>query len=143
MFFIIKENSIKNILDYISKLPTDGAFQVEVKKYVKDRSVQQNRLYWKWLGEISDFTGDTKDDLHDKFAAKLLGMEEKEIKYKDSNGVTRTELINRPISTKSLTTKQFAEYLEKIEITILTAFPEFRFTYPEDYSYIICKKGVE
>lgn len=56
--------------EYIASL--DGKFvTVEIKKTVSKRSVKQNRLWWLYMGIISEYTGFTKDEAHEICKAHL------------------------------------------------------------------------
>src|SRR5690242_7865636 len=120
-------------MHFLSALPQDKPWQVDIKEYKPNRSNSQNALYWKWLEVVSAFMGEDKEDLHERFAVKFLGVDEKEVIFRDESGQVATEIIRRPRSTKNLTTKEFSDYLNKIEITIATAFPDFRLPIPDDY----------
>jgi hypothetical protein len=96
----VKNNAIKAIEGL------NGVYEIEIKKYRKNRSNAQNRLMWMWLGIISDETGNSAEDLHSIFKMKFLGSERI-----TALGTT----FERPKSTTMLTTTQFSDYLDKIE----------------------------
>lgn len=127
----------KDAIDYISKLPGHGIWQIDISKYVKNRSNSQNRLYWQWLEEISDYMGNTSDELHNIFRAKFLGFVEKEVKFRNNEGMVVREIWKELPTTTELSVSEFSEYLLKVEQTVLTAFPDFSFQYPDDYKYAI------
>lgn len=79
---------------------------VEIKRYVKNRSKAQNRLYWSWLQIMADHIGHKdKEETHDLFRMHFLGTVDREVE-----GVKLREIV----STTTLTTDQFTTYLEKI-----------------------------
>ena len=86
--------------------------RVEIKQHKAKRSLAQNRLYWKWLGEIRDHvmecTGKqyATDDLHDLFRDMFLPKKVTEF---------RDRVLSRPKSTTELTVAEFSEYLDKID----------------------------
>ena len=71
------------------------------------RTLDQNRLYWLWLSCIAKETGNDKDDLHEYFIYKYLNPELIQVFEK---------MIYKRLSTTQLDTKQFTEYLNKIQI---------------------------
>jgi len=86
----------------------DGVYDLQVKLYKHDRSLDQNRLYWKWLKEIVDFTGEYSPDyMNEYFKDEFLGKEVMRFKQK---------VVEKQISTTDLNTKDMGEYLDKIEI---------------------------
>lgn len=51
-------------LDAVSSLPLGGLWAVEIKEATDDYTARQRALYFKWCGEISAVTGETKNDVH-------------------------------------------------------------------------------
>lgn len=77
--------------------------EVIVKKWRKTRSNQQNKLYWGViLKTISDYTGESIDDLHQHFKNKFL-------RYTGKSGK-----LNSCKSTTKLSTDEFSQYIERI-----------------------------
>jgi len=86
-----------------------------IEQEVHTRSLNQNRLYWKYLCIIELETGNNANDLHEYFRRTLLPPKfitvmEKEIKI--------------PRSTTELKKNEFAEYLEKIAALINIPIPD-------------------
>lgn len=135
MRFIVKNSDrLAKAINHLSALPFHKAWQVDIKEHKPSRSNSQNNLYWMWLGELGNFMGEEAEELHEKFAVKFLGVQEKEVQYKQ-DGEVKHEILRKPRSTTSLTTKEFTTYLNNIEVTILTAFPDFQLPIPDDYNY--------
>lgn len=103
IFRITSEQVKQNCLDYIKPLGT-GLYQVEIKEI--KRSLPQNRYYWAILKIIGDELGYKDDDLHEALKAKFIGMEE----GRDVFG----NLYRKPISTTTLSKKEFTEYMDKV-----------------------------
>jgi hypothetical protein len=103
---------------------------VTIKPQSTKRSINQNSLYWDWLTEVQNKTGQDKEDLHFEFKKKflisilrrddegysemchaitLLKQSESEQYEAVANGVIRET------STTRLNTKQFTEYLGLIQ----------------------------
>ena len=115
-----------NAGEYAKHLP----LTVEIYGEKEKRSREQNKLYWKWLEIISKETGDTKEDLHERFKRTfllpILCREDAEfeqainaIKKSRAELGDEYEIIARQIvglcSTTQLTVSQFTEYLTQIE----------------------------
>jgi len=101
----VKQNAIKAIEGL------DGVYEVIITKYKKDRTKAQNALYHMWVGIISNDTGNSHDELCEIFKLKFLGSE------------TLSALgfkIERPKSTTKLTTQEFTDYLDKIEVLAIS-----------------------
>lgn len=80
--------------------------QVVAKPYRETRSTAQNRLYWRWVGEIAKATGHNKRDIADYYQSELL-----EPVVSEFNG-KRAESIR---STKELDTAEFSEFLQQFQ----------------------------
>jgi len=93
-------NNIKNFNDFLAS-QKDGVYEIRIKKWRKKRSLQQNNLYWLWIGIIAKDTGYDGDELHTTFRGMFLTDESKKL-----------PLIR---STTALTTMEFGQYLGKIE----------------------------
>jgi len=79
---------------------------IEIKLFRKNRSSAQNRLYWLYLNLIASETGHIPEDLNKLFKSEFLPVEYKELYGKKIALLT---------SSKDLDTKEFTEYLNKIE----------------------------
>jgi hypothetical protein len=110
-------------LNSLKELDWNIGYEIKVSKIENKRSLDQNRLYFLYLGCIGQETGNDKDQLHEFFKAKYLGIETIELKFSKSQDY----YINICKSTTKLTTKRFTEYLEKI---VIFASTELRITLP-------------
>lgn len=108
MIFYVTGNDqpFKNMLAYFSENPFTK-FKVEIKEHKKQRSNNQNALYWSWLTIIGKDLGYTSEELHEALKAKILGVIERKTVFGN--------IVNEPRSTTSLTTKEFGEYLNSVE----------------------------
>lgn len=105
---IIKiESDKEQAIRQIKALNAEKVWQIDIKLYKPNRSGAQNRLYWKWLQIIGDDLGYHRDELHATLAVKFLGVH---------NIACMGEKITQPVSTSSLNVKEFAEYLNRIEM---------------------------
>lgn len=112
MKYIIKKESdgtvLNNLIVDLGNLNPLQSWVVEVKPYRKKRSLEQNALYWNWLTVLEEQTelGYRKEELHEAFKYRFLGMEKKKTVLGQDYETIR--------STTSLNTKEFTEYLDKV-----------------------------
>jgi len=104
---ILKETDKEKVKQYIDKLPEGKQYIVEIKQKRSIRSIQQNRLYWLWIACICDETGGDKDSVHSELGEMFLPKEQRK-------GII--EIREIPVSTSSLNTLQFTNYLESINV---------------------------
>nr|WP_246890823.1 hypothetical protein [Acinetobacter baumannii] len=76
-FPINSYSGIVQVINYLnnnhSKAAAEGRpLVVRINQKEDDRSAAQNRLYWAWLEQIRQKTGNSKDDLHLLFKKKFL-----------------------------------------------------------------------
>ena len=106
---------------------------VTIDEHKETRSGAQNRLYWKWIGELRDLylesTGNpiTSDSIHDDLKRAFLGEEQ------------TTDIVTQrpkfaPQSTSRLKVAPFAEYLNKIHAHAATSWG-LTLTIPPDLRY--------
>ena len=104
---IIHNDSDKDrVISHIKALNVGKPWSVDIKLYKKNRSLSQNKLYFMWLKCIGDDIGYDSQDLHAIMADKFLPDEIVEYGGKQ---------IKKDKSTSRLNTKEFTEYLEKID----------------------------
>lgn len=80
--------------------------QVVISKPKDIRSLNQNKLYWKYLEFVEAETGNEQEDLHEYFKRKFLPPRWIKTKWED---------LRVPASTTKLDKKEFTDYLSKIE----------------------------
>lgn len=95
----------QKVIDYIRKLP-DKKFIAKIERAKEIRSMSQNKLYWMWLSCIQADTGNFREDLHEEFSRMFLPKVTR---------IYRDEEIEKPISTTKLDTKQFTDYLDRVQ----------------------------
>lgn len=92
---------------YVDDLKTEKKkYIVEVKVERERRSIDQNALYWLWLNCIMDETGEHKDNLHEYFKTKFLGVDDRQC---------FGHHFFLPNTTTKLDTLQFKNYLDRIQ----------------------------
>ena len=129
-FFVIKSKEIRqNAVNAVKNIRAEPLMSVEIKPYKKNRSLAQNRLYWMWINIFAQhINGSTSkeslEEIHTLFKVRFLGTEERFVDNK--------KLII-PKSTRTLNTKEFTEYLQKLEM--LAVELDLTLPYPTDYQY--------
>ena len=124
---------------------------VTIKPETKDRTKDQNRLYWLQLHFVEKQTGQDADSLHEivkaKFVTKILmrdrdGFAEmvEAIRHLKAIGSKEYESIAagvyKLISTTILDTKQFTDYLKLVEAYMLSELG-IMVPVPDDLKYLL------
>lgn len=130
--FILRSHAVvTELVTYILKLEMEPLKEVIIREYNKDRTLDQNSLYWYWLTHIAEKRGETKDALHfyykEKFLVNIFERDDKEYAAMiqtirniwKQGGKQDAELLHKNIvrltSTTDANLKQFKEYLTDIE----------------------------
>lgn len=92
-------------VSHIKALNTGKPWSVEIKPYKKNRSLAQNKLFWRYMGIIGEEIGYDPQDCHDVICQKLLGTEHKTV---------MGDVIIVIKGTKKLNVKEFAHFIEAI-----------------------------
>ena len=79
-------------------------YDVSIREHKDSRSIQQNKLYWSLITELSSFLGYNTEEMHAMMAYKYLS-------YKQE--LLGDEVVIVPSTTK-LNIKDFAEYYDKV-----------------------------
>ncbi len=90
---------------FINGLELSKPWDIGVKKYVKNRTLPQNKLYWKWNGILGQSIGNTANEIHVHLMDEFLPQKFVVVNGKESP---------IPKSTKVLNVKEFTEYLDHI-----------------------------
>jgi hypothetical protein len=129
---IITSTEFKNrAISIIEALPLDVIHDVTIREHKKDRSAEQNALYWQWLTVIGGTLGESKEDIHERYKDKfLVNIYERDDSdyaemvqalrevWKHGMKVEAVNLRRRIVALTSTTTanvKQMTEYMENIE----------------------------
>lgn len=99
------------VVKWLSQIPVEECLELTLRPYKPTRSQEQNRRYFLILEKIAEHTGHGKDELHDFFKAKFLGMQETEV---------AGETVTHQRSSAKLKVKDFLEYSEKVEMFAIT-----------------------
>lgn len=98
------------VISGIKRLDITKSYTVEITQKKRIRTISQNRLYRLWLVCISFETGTDADVLHEIFKEKFLEPEIIEL----------FDVKTKRYTTTNLNTIQFKNYLDKIQIFVLT-----------------------
>jgi len=96
---------LENARKQIGELDLSKQWEVEVKPFQFNRSVEQNKRYWKLIEELGNFLGYDVGEMHGLMKYKFLS-------YKQE--MLGDELVVIP-STSKLTIKEFVSYLSQVE----------------------------
>ncbi len=102
---VTSEEELEHLRKQIGELDLSQAWEVEVKPFAFNRSVQQNRRYWKLIQELGSYLGYDEGEMHELTKYKFLS-------YKQE--MLGDEMVVIP-STSKLTIKEFVDYLSKVE----------------------------
>ncbi len=122
--YVIHDRAMaERVASLVAGLDLKKPWSVEVKRYVKQRTLPANNLYWRWLSIIGDHLGYDKDEMHDVMREKFLPVEVVEV-----CGVRRKKLTST--SDPGFTTADMSAYMDRIdrfaaqELGILLPHPE-------------------
>jgi len=144
---IISSEELRNrAIQILRDLPLDVVHEVEVREHKKDRSKDQNALYWKWLTVIGNELGESKEELHERYKDKFLVniYERDDPDYAEmiqalrevwrhgmkAESIGLRKKIVALTSTTGATVHQMSEYMESIERD--AASMAIRLPFPED-----------
>lgn len=96
----------QRVIGAIQRLDLSKPYTITISQRKARRSVDQNALMWLWLTCIESETGNDRNDLHEYFKRKYIQPER--VKVFDDEQLKYT--------TTNLSTSQFKEYLDKIQI---------------------------
>lgn len=107
---VIRNESLrKMVLLTIGALDLAKPWKVTIERETNRRTLSQNALMWAWIDDVVEHviehTGHDKDEIHDFFKAKFLPTRLIRIE---------NEIQRATGSTKSLTTKEMTDYMNKI-----------------------------
>jgi hypothetical protein len=102
----LSKQNLQFLVDYLNKLDFAVEWQVIIKEKKSTRSMEQNARLWELYTSIAEYTGYTKDEVHELMGYKFL-REQKEI-----NG----EVFETVKSTTKLNTKEMTDYQDQIVI---------------------------
>lgn len=78
--------------------------QVIISEVKEKRSLDQNALYWMWMDIIANYTGDSKEAVHQDMGFHFL-----------PRVISKQTGNSYPISTTKLNAKEMHDYMEKVK----------------------------
>lgn len=106
MNFIIKTEADKQAaIAHIRDMELAYPMRVDVKRYYKKRTIDQNSLYWSWLEILANEFGNNREEMHDALKMKIMGATTVNL---------AGEIIHLPPNSRHLETKTFSEYMDKV-----------------------------
>ena len=106
MNFIIKTEADKQAaIAHIRDMELAYPMRVDVKRYYKKRTIDQNSLYWSWLEILANEFGNNREEMHDALKIKIMGA---------ATANLAGEIIHLPPNSRHLETKTFSEYMDKV-----------------------------
>lgn len=89
----------------------------------KRRSNSLNALYWVWMGQLSEVTGYSSEELHSLMASEFIGKRIVEV---------CNRRVEYPERTSTLQSNEFIEYMEKVQAFAASEL-ETNLMWPEEY----------
>jgi hypothetical protein len=90
--FILRDDTFrKNLVTFLDALDLEKPLQVTVEDFKPKRSLNQNALYWTWLGIVANETGPV---------VVTIG----------------NDTVEEPRSTTGLSKAEFSDYLERVQV---------------------------
>ena len=102
---VTTEEELEHARKQIGELDLSKAWEIEVKPFSFNRSVEQNKRYWKLITELGSFLGYDEGEMHELMKYKFLS-------YKQE--MLGDEMVVIP-SSSNLTIKEFVDFLSKVE----------------------------
>jgi DNA-directed RNA polymerase specialized sigma24 family protein len=122
--WVLRNTRIRDFcLGYIkdSAIDEEAPFEVILRLYKKNRSLEQNDMFHAWCGTIAEQTGHSKGEIKDILIESVFGTEE----YSNLQGETRSRLR----ATSEMGVKEMSELIERatqIGIELGAEVPEVR-----------------
>lgn len=123
-FYTRNKEGVASAIAFISELPTDKIWEIDVKEEKTSRSLAQNKLWHKWVRIIGDSLGYIEADMKHLLKDHLL---EKSYYTNNKTG----ELTYRIPDTSELNVNTFSRLIHDTEM--LAANQGIALPHPEDY----------
>lgn len=102
---VTSEEELEHARRYLGELDLSKQWDIEVKEFKSNRSVAQNKRYWRLINELGSYLGYEPEEMHQMMKYKYLS-------YKQE--MLGDEMVVIP-STSDLTIKEFIEYCNNVE----------------------------
>lgn len=121
---VIRDPSMQaRAIALITRLDLEKPWEMILRPHKRSRSLEQNALYWKWLGIIAKDTGHDSEEIHEFCKQKFL-----EPIFVEING----EVHEARRTTTKLKVDEMSSYMNRVyawatsELGILLPLPEDR-----------------
>lgn len=94
---------------FLERLP-EWEYILTANPFVRNRSIEQNALYWSWITIVASETWNSKDAIHALMKKRFLS------KRKLVKIGWKRNYVNIEGSTKELSVKRFTKYLDDIYV---------------------------
>ena len=106
---------IKRLVGFLESLPINKPWKIEISRYVKTRSNEQNAyLFGVCYAILEEATGYTKEELHEVFCRKHFGSVEREALGVTVTRPRRTTTTDERGKHKVMNTVEFWEFVELV-----------------------------
>lgn len=129
IYFLIDDNRKKTAIEHINKLPSGDKWEVVIRERKKKRSLSQNNLLHMWIPYLAEYFGYTDEQMKEELKYAFIGEEA----WTNRKGQVRS----RPISTTTLSVKEFAEFLNKVDL--LARKFNINLPMPDDYLFAMMR----
>jgi hypothetical protein len=125
---IIKtEIDIDRAINQLKNINLDKPWRLDLKLYKKNRTAAQNRILWLWMGYLAKELGHNRqEDVYSDMCEMFLPT----ISYESMEGKQK----ERQQGSSGLNTKEFTEFLERIDRWVVSFFG-WTLPSPEDLYY--------
>lgn len=143
----VRDNCVKAL--FMAQQSSEEVLEVTIQPEKRKRSLAQNRLYWSWVTQWANHTGDSEARAHHIFKYKFLVT----IFYRDDEqyaamcdsvkvlkGIDRGHYdkiaahVIRQTSTTDASVKQMTEYLDRVERYCYAN--DFKLTIPQELAWV-------
>lgn len=108
-FTIYNNEQISKAIKYISELPLDKRFIVDIYEAKKKRGLSQNNLWHKWIDLMAKEAGCSPSDMKVDVKRQILGM-------KESINLFTGEVTYKDYSSADLTKEQFSRLMIQTQV---------------------------
>lgn len=131
-FKIDSPERVKRALMVVSSLDLSLPWKFDLRPYKRNRSLEQQGLYRKWVRVIANDLGFLENDLHEEFKKRFLMdiLERDDEDFKEQIAICRSlyqegkpreaerlvDLLKARASTTWLNVSQFSEMMDKVEV---------------------------
>ena len=107
---VTSEEELEHARRYLGELDLNKQWDIKVEEFKSNRSVAQNKRYWKLINELGSFLGYEPEEMHQMMKYKYLSYRQE---------MLGDEMVVIP-TTSQLTIKEFIEYCNNVESFAVT-----------------------